>query len=121
MTTTTRPDRQTLSRLRTGPLVREARRLAGLTQSQLAERVGTTQSVVSRWERGLESPRVETLGRILQACGLEADLAFRRHDDVDRSQLIQQLSMTAEQRLAGVRNVSRLVANARPVETGARG
>ena len=32
-------------------------------------------------------PRVDTLARILQACDLEADLRFRRHDDVDRSQI----------------------------------
>ena len=35
-----RPDRQVLSRLDTGALVREARRIAGLSQSELAARVG---------------------------------------------------------------------------------
>jgi transcriptional regulator with XRE-family HTH domain len=82
-----RPDRQVLSRLDTGALVREGRRIAGLSQSELAARVGTTQSAVSNWERGRDVPRVDTLGRILQACGFEVDLTFRRHDDVDRSQI----------------------------------
>ena len=54
--------------------------------------------MISRWERGIEVPRVDTLARILQACGFEADLRFRRHDDVDRSQIRQQLAMApAEQ------------------------
>lgn len=113
MATKTRPDRQTLSRLRTGLLVREVRRLAGLTQSKLAERVGTTQSVVSRWERGVESPRVETLGRILAACGFEADLVFRRHDDVDRSQILGALNSTPGTRLTSNRNVAQFAQKGR--------
>jgi transcriptional regulator with XRE-family HTH domain len=94
-----RPDRQTLSRLRASDLIRDARRLAGLSQADLAARLGTHQSVISRWERGIESPRVETLGRILQACGFEADLTFRRHDDEDRSLIAMHLDMTPEERL----------------------
>lgn len=108
-----RPDPEALSRLRTRLLVREARALAGLTQAQLAERIGTKQSVVSRWERGLDEPRVGTLARILRACGLEADLAFRRLDDVDRAQLIGNLRLTADERLASVENVAEFVASTR--------
>src|SRR5680860_130347 len=94
-----RPDRQVLSRLDTGTLIRECRRHADLSQAELAERLGTTQSAISRWERGHESPRVDTLGRVLQACGFEGDLTFRRHDDEDRSQIRHMLSLTPEDRL----------------------
>jgi transcriptional regulator with XRE-family HTH domain len=93
-----RPDRQVLSRLDTGALVREARRIAGLSQSELAARVGTTQSAVSNWERGRDVPRVDTLGRILQACGFEVDLTFRRHDDVDRSQIARLVQLEPDDR-----------------------
>lgn len=110
-----RPDRQTLSRLDAARLVRDARQFAGLSQAALAERLGTKQSVVSRWERGVDEPRVSTLARLLQACGFEADLTFRRHDDEDRSQIRQQLAMEPEQRLGSVANVSKLVAGARRV------
>lgn len=111
---TDRPDRLTLSALGSGQLVRQARRLGGLTQAELARRLGTTQSAVSNWERSRETPRVDTLARILDACGFEADVTFRRHDDVDRSQLRQNLAMTPAQRLESVRNVSRLRAKTRP-------
>ncbi|HEX6311944.1 MAG TPA: helix-turn-helix transcriptional regulator [Acidimicrobiia bacterium] len=111
-----RPGTQTLSRLRAGLLIREARRYAGLTQAELAARIGTKQSVISRWERGLDAPRVDTLARILRACGFEADLTFRRHDDVDRAQLQENLDMTPAQRLQTVRNVSELAAKARRVD-----
>ena len=104
-----RPDTATLSRLHSGALIRETRGHAGLTQAALARRLGTTQSAVSRWERGLDIPRVDTLGRILQACGFEADLRFRRHDDVDRSQIVGQLAATPRERLTSVERVSELV------------
>lgn len=103
-----RPDRHTLSDLGSGRLIREARRLGGLTQAELARRLGTTQSAVSNWERGVDIPRVDTLARILEACGFEADLTFRRLDDVDRAQLRQNLAMTPAARLESVRNVSKL-------------
>jgi transcriptional regulator with XRE-family HTH domain len=111
-----RPDRQSLSRLDTGALIRDARRIAGLSQQELATRLETSQSVISRWERGQDSPRVDTLGRILQACGFEADLVFRRHDDEDLAQIREGIAMTPTDRLRAVENVSRFVAAARPLE-----
>lgn len=108
-----RPERQTLSRLRAGLLIREARRHAGLSQSELAGRLGTTQSAVSDWERGRDTPRVDTLGRILASCGFEADLTFRRHDDVDRSQILGALDSTPGRRLASNRNVAQFAQKGR--------
>ncbi len=114
-----RPDPRTLSRLRTGLLVREARTIAGLTQAELAVAVGTKQSVISRWERGVEEPRIATLGRILRACGLEADLAFRRLDDVDRAQVRGTMRLSPSERLQQVEELSELVTTARAVPLGA--
>jgi transcriptional regulator with XRE-family HTH domain len=111
-----RPDRHTLTTLASGRLIREARQLAGLTQGELARRLGTTQSAISNWERGHDTPRVETLARIVEACGFVADVTFRRQDDVDRAQLRENLAMTPAQRLESVRNVSQLRALARPVD-----
>ena len=111
-----RPGRLTLSALGSGRLINEARRLGGLTQADLARRLGTTQSAVSNWERGRDTPRVDTLARILEACGFEADMTFRRLDDVDRAQIRENLAMTPAERLQSVRNVSKLRAKARRVE-----
>ena len=52
-------------------LIREARRAAGLTMAELAERAGTSKPTVSRYENGLVDPGVETLNRLLHACGQE--------------------------------------------------
>ncbi len=108
-----RPDRATLSRLDAGALIREARSLAGLSQAELAARIGTTQPVVSRWERGTESPRLDALARLLHACGFEADLVFRRRDDVDRSQIAGALALTPDERLESVVQTTRLLGLAR--------
>jgi transcriptional regulator with XRE-family HTH domain len=108
-----RPDRETLSGLDVGGLIRQARLLAGLSQAELAARVGTTQPVVSRWERGSEVPRIDALARALQACGFEADLVFRRRDDVDRSQIAGALALTPDERLESVVQTTRLLGLAR--------
>jgi transcriptional regulator with XRE-family HTH domain len=95
-----------LHSLRTAAVVRAARRQAGLTQRELAERVGTTQSAVARWEAGGDSPRLDTLAALLRACGVEADLTFRRHDDVDRAQIREHLALTPADRLEAQRRAA---------------
>jgi transcriptional regulator with XRE-family HTH domain len=53
--------------------VAERRQERGLSQRELAELVGTTQSAIARLERGGRPPRIDTLLRIADA--LECDLA----------------------------------------------
>lgn len=95
-----------------GALVRSARADAGLTQQELADRLGTTQSAVSRWEKSRDEPRLATLGAILAACGLEATIVVQP-DSVDRAQIRQQLAMSPDDRLASVVNLSRTLATAK--------
>ena len=80
--------------------LRKLRRTVGLTQQELAARLGTSQSAVSTWEREGDTPRVDTLARILKACDFEADIVLRHRDDVDQSQLAMHLAMTPTQRAA---------------------
>jgi ribosome-binding protein aMBF1 (putative translation factor) len=46
-----------------------ARVRAGLTQEEVAERMGTTQSVIARLESGARLPSVQTLLRFAKATG----------------------------------------------------
>lgn len=46
-----------------------ARNRAGLTQAQLAERMGTTQTAIARLERGRSKPSTRTLERFAEATG----------------------------------------------------
>ena len=51
--------------------IAQARMAAGLTQSQLADRLGVTPQMVGRWERGERLPKLDTLRRIADALGIE--------------------------------------------------
>ena len=52
------------SRQLPGPEFRRALRLeAGLSLSDVADRLGVTRSTVSRWERGLRNPRADNRAR----------------------------------------------------------
>ncbi len=53
-----------------------ARAEAGLTQAQLAERMGTRQEVVARWEGGKVMPSTRTLTRLAQATGTTLRITF---------------------------------------------
>jgi uncharacterized protein len=50
-------------------IIRRVRAAAGLTQTELARRVGTRQSAISAYERGKREPSVSTLERIVAAAG----------------------------------------------------
>jgi predicted transcriptional regulator len=59
--------------------VAERRQELGLSQRELAELVGTTQSAIARLERGGRPPRIDTLLRIADAldCDLSVELRPR--------------------------------------------
>jgi transcriptional regulator with XRE-family HTH domain len=61
-----------------GRMVRELREARGLSQRELAERMGTTQSVVGRLEAGGSRPTIVTLDRVALALGLRLEVRF--HD-----------------------------------------
>lgn len=50
-------------------LVYRTRTEAGLTQTQLAAAMGTSQSAIAAWENGARTPGVEALERLARACG----------------------------------------------------
>ena len=52
----------------------DARKRAGLTQAELARRIGANKSYISRVERGLTIPTVATLYRLAAAMGLAVTL-----------------------------------------------
>ncbi|MEG3639283.1 helix-turn-helix domain-containing protein [Magnetococcus sp. PR-3] len=53
-----------------------ARAKAGLTQAEVAERMGTTQSVVARLEGGKTMPSMKTLFRYAKATGMKPEIHF---------------------------------------------
>ena len=54
----------------TGDRIKEARKAAGITQAQLANKLGISYVGVSQWENNLRNPKHETLKRIASALGV---------------------------------------------------
>ena len=65
-----------MNSLRIGPLLRAARAMAKLTQTQVAERMGTTQSVISRAEAGWIEPSLTFIERFARAVGQPIAVTF---------------------------------------------
>ncbi|MBI4799938.1 MAG: helix-turn-helix transcriptional regulator [Desulfarculus sp.] len=56
----------------------KARIDANLTQQQLAEKMGTTQSVIARLESGGTTPSLTTLKKLAKATGTKIKISFER-------------------------------------------
>jgi DNA-binding XRE family transcriptional regulator len=50
-----------------------ARKMAGLTQRQLADACGVSEGTVCRWERGLKDPTITQARKIGEVCGIHYD------------------------------------------------
>ncbi|HEY7874390.1 MAG TPA: helix-turn-helix transcriptional regulator [Actinomycetota bacterium] len=85
--------------MRGGDLIREARKRSRLTQRELAERLGTTQGVIARWETGRSSPTFERLHRAVKACGFDLSVRIVPGDDQHALLIEETLRLTPQQRL----------------------
>jgi len=85
--------------MKAGTLVRTARLRQGITQRELARRSRIPQPIISSIERGLQDPRYSTLERILAAVDHEVDFVPHAGGGVDRTQFIETLRLTPDERL----------------------
>lgn len=60
-----------------GKMIRLYRRRCGLTQKELAERIGTTLVQVSRWENDIVCPRPAKLPKLAAALGCPVEEFFK--------------------------------------------
>ena len=60
-----------------GKIIEQARKEAKLTQSELAEKLGSTKSYISRVETGRTEPKVSTFYRIAAALGYSVEFSHR--------------------------------------------
>lgn len=101
----------------TATALRTARKVARLSQRELARRAGVPQPTVARIEARAVSPRVATLDRLLAVCGVGLTVAPRPGAGVDPGPIRALLARTPSERLRlavdEARNLDRLLA-ARP-------
>ena len=60
----------------TGQIIEEARKKANMTQAELAEKIGTNKSYISRVETGKTEPKVSTFYRIMNALGCRIEFSM---------------------------------------------
>ncbi|MBI9109335.1 MAG: helix-turn-helix domain-containing protein [Spirochaetales bacterium] len=59
-----------------GAFIREARENSGLTQEELAKRIHTTKSVISRMENHSEDMKLSTIEKVAKALGKQVRIAI---------------------------------------------
>jgi transcriptional regulator with XRE-family HTH domain len=92
-----------------GALLREVRVERGIGQAELARRAGTTQTYVSRVERGVVSPALPTLDRLFHAMGCRLSLRVEPlpHGNPSARDLRADVQgLTAEERVAAAMELS---------------
>jgi transcriptional regulator with XRE-family HTH domain len=57
-----------------GESLKTARKAAGMTQKELADRLQVYQKDISRWENGERTPSIETFAKICEELGDSADV-----------------------------------------------
>lgn len=92
--------------MQTGDLIKKVRLQAGLTQAELAERLGVTPQAISQYERGVKKPKYETIRRIADAVGCHP-LELIPEDDVKHTPGILAFSM--RQMADSVTNIDELI------------
>ena len=55
-----------------GERIKELRKQQGMTQSDLAKKLGIPYQSIGQWERGIRTPKFNTISRIIDALGVPA-------------------------------------------------
>jgi uncharacterized protein len=82
-------------------IIREARLKAGLTQTDLAQRLGRERAQVARWEIGGQEPSFEHLQSVVEACGfsLRVEIAEREANPALDAELETSVPQAPQQRV----------------------
>lgn len=87
-------------------LLKQARHEAGLTQAELARRLGVSQAAVAKLERPGSNPTIAVLDDALWATGHRLALdAPARRPGVDESLIRQHLELSPAERLRGIESM----------------
>jgi transcriptional regulator with XRE-family HTH domain len=82
-------------------VIREARLRAGLTQAELAVRLGRERAQVARWEIGAQEPSFANLRSVVEACGFafRVEIAEREETPELDAELIVSVPQAPQQRV----------------------
>lgn len=64
-----------------GERIKQARKVAGISQEELAQKIGTRQSQVTRWETDQAEPRIGFLRKITEITGIPLSELMGENDN----------------------------------------
>ncbi len=82
-----------------GKIIREARKVAGLSQQELAERARLPRQSIARWEQGNVEPGFDTVRRLLRSCSYDLSLIRYEPDETVDDRLSKKRDLTPQERL----------------------
>ena len=82
-------------------VIREARLRAGLTQAELADRLGRERAQVARWEIGAQEPSFANLRSVVEACGFAFRVEISEREETPEldAELIVSVPQAPQQRV----------------------
>ncbi|MGM9884689.1 helix-turn-helix transcriptional regulator [Streptococcus hyointestinalis] len=81
--------------------LKKARLKAGLTQKEVAERLGVAQQQYARWEQGHRNPKIEVLDKLAEIFGITTNALKGRDDGLeDIISTLRQYKLTDEDKAA---------------------
>ena len=75
-----------------GSMIAELRREKGMTQAELAAKIGVTDKAVSKWERDLSFPDVNTIPRLAEIFNVTVDELMQVKTDTKESRTTENIS-----------------------------
>ena len=75
-----------------GSMIAEFRKKKGMTQVELAEKMGVTDKAVSKWERDLSFPDVNTIPRLAEIFNVTVDELMQVKTDTKESRTTENIS-----------------------------
>ena len=82
-----------------GKIIREARKVTGLSQQELAERAGVPRQSIARWEQGAVEPGFDTVRKLLRSCGYDLSLIPYEPDETVDDRLGGKRDLTPQERV----------------------
>lgn len=79
--------------------IKKARLDAGLTQKEVAEKLGVAQAQYARWENGGRNPKDETVEKLSEIFGVTFDFLKGRDDGLDEIvDILRKVELTDKQK-----------------------
>ncbi|MDD6466662.1 MAG: helix-turn-helix transcriptional regulator [Erysipelotrichaceae bacterium] len=85
-----------------GNTIARLRKENGMTQLELAEKMGVTDKAVSKWERDLSYPDINSIAKLAEIFNVSVDELMQTKTDGNRNKVVNQIYAIANLAMKGV-------------------